>query len=95
MYEIGLSDALVMLVDNEQITALSAMHAVEDLWSRSLSDKDRAIMELRFASDRPLTSQEIAERLDPGWAAAVRQRYNRLLERSRRYLSNRRLLDIG
>ncbi len=79
----------------ERFDDLVITHAVADYWRRSLKPADRAIMELRFASDRPLTSQEIAERLGPGWtAAAVRQRIKRVLMRTREYLSNRGLLDV-
>lgn len=69
-------------LDNAQCRLL-----IEQFWEQSLSELDRQILRDRWATTPPRSFAEIAEHLGEGWsAAAVRQRHQRAIVRTREHL---------
>jgi DNA-directed RNA polymerase specialized sigma24 family protein len=72
-------DTWINVIDNQE-----CLDAISQFWARALVEIDRQIVALRL---RDLTFKEITRRLGSGWGeSAVRQRYHRVILRTRQHL---------
>jgi hypothetical protein len=70
------------------------LRAVLHYWHTELPLEERVIVTLRWMVEQPFSFKAVARCLGKGWtAAAARQRHHRILQRTRRYLIERGLVD--
>jgi hypothetical protein len=74
----------------ERLDNASCRRLIEAFWEHSLSELDRQILRDRWETSPPRSFADIAARLGEGWSeAAVRQRHQRAIVRTREHLRER------